>query len=122
MQRLFFRFSLSFLIIVTIMLGPMQSRADSVIEIKHLMEYIEKSKYTFIRNGQEYSAEKALRHIQNKYEYARRWIKSAEDFIKYTVTKSSMSGQFYKVRCDDQIVLSVEWLTAELKRFREKSD
>ena len=104
------------------MLGPMQSRADSVIEIKHLMEYIEKSKYTFIRNGQEYSAEKALRHIQNKYEYARRWIKSAEDFIKYTVTKSSMSGQFYKVRCDDQIVLSVEWLTAELKRFREKSD
>jgi hypothetical protein len=122
MQRLFLRYCISFLIIVATVLAPMESRADTEIEIKHLIEYIENSKCTFIRNGKEYSTEEALTHIQNKYEYAKRWIKSAEDFIKYTVTKSSMSGQPYTVWCNGQKILSAEWLTAELKRFRKKSD
>ena len=122
MQRLFLRYCISFLIIVATVLAPMESRADTEIEIKHLIEYIENSKCTFIRNGKEYSTEEALTHIQNKYEYAKRWIKSAEDFIKYTMTKSSMSGQPYTVWCDGKKILSAEWLTAELKRFRKKSD
>ena len=122
MQRLFLRYCISFLIIVATVLAPMESLADTEIEIKHLIEYIENSKCTFIRNGKEYSTEEALTHIQNKYEYAKRWIKSAEDFIKYTVTKSSMSGQPYTVWCNGQKILSAEWLTAELKRFRKKSD
>ncbi len=122
MQRLFLRYCISFLIIVATVLAPMESRADTEIEIKHLIEYIENSKCTFIRNGKEYSTEEALTHIQNKYEYAKRWIKSAEDFIKYTVTKSSMSGQPYTVWCNGQKILSAEWLAAELKRFRKKSD
>jgi len=122
MQRLFLRYCISFLIIVATVLVPMKSRADTGIEIKHLIEYIENSKCTFIRNGKEYNAEEALTHIQNKYEYAKRWIKSAEDFIKYTMTKSSMSGQPYTVWCDGKKILSAEWLTAELKRFRKKSD
>jgi hypothetical protein len=122
MQRLFLRYCISFLIIVATVLAPMESRADTEIEIKHLIEYIENSKCTFIRNGKEYSTEEALTHIQNKYKYAKRWIKSAEDFIKYTVTKSSMSGQPYTVWCNGQKILSAKWLTAELKRFRKKSD
>lgn len=122
MQRLFLRYCLSFLIILTTVLVPMESRADTEIEIKHLIDYIENSKCTFIRNGKEYNAEEALAHIQNKYEFAKSLIKSAEDFIKYTVTKSSMSGQPYTVWCDGQKILSAEWLTAELRRFRKKSD
>ena len=122
MQRLFLRYCISFLIIVATVLAPMESRADTEIEIKHLIEYIENSKCTFIRNGKEYSTEEALTHIQNKYEYAKRWIKSAEDFIKYTVTKSSMSGQPYTVWCNGQKILSAEWLAAELKRFKKKPE
>lgn len=122
MQRLFLRYCLSFLIILTTVLVPMESRADTEIEIEHLIDYIENSKCTFIRNGKEYNAEEALAHIQNKYEFAKSLIKSAEDFIKYTVTKSSMSGQPYTVWCNGQKILSAEWLTAELRRFRKKSD
>ena len=122
MQRLFLRHHIAFLLIAASALVPMESQANTEIEIKHLIEYIENSKCTFIRNGKEYSTEEALTHIQNKYEYAKRWIKSAEDFIKYTVTKSSMSGQPYTVWCNGQKILSAEWLTAELKRFRKKSD
>ena len=122
MQRLFLGYFLSFLLIVVTVLVPMESLADTEIEIKHLMAYIENSKCTFIRNGQEYSTEEALAHIQKKYEYAKHLIKSAEDFIKYTVTKSSMSGQPYTIWCDGQKILSAKWFAAELKRFREKSD
>jgi len=58
----------------------------------------------------------------NKYEYTKRWIKSAEDFIKYTATKSSMSGRPYTVRCDGREILCAEWLSEELNRFRKKPE
>ena len=95
MQRLFLRYHLAFLLIVATVLVPMESQADTEIEIKHITEYIENSECTFIRNGKEYNTKEALVHIQKKYEYTKRWIKSAEDFIKYTATKSSMSPTLY---------------------------
>ncbi len=122
MQRLFLRHHIVFLIIAATILVPMESQADTKIEIKHLFEYIENSKCTFIRNGKEYNTKEALVHIQNKYEYTKRRIKSAEDFIKYAVTKSSMSGRPYTVRCDEREILSAEWLSDELKTFRKKPE
>jgi hypothetical protein len=122
MQRLFLRYHLAFLLIAATVLVPMDSQADTEIEIKHIIEYIENSKCTFIRNGKEYNTKEALVHIQNKYEYTKRWIKSAEDFIKYTATKSSVSGRPYTVRCDGRKILCAEWLSEELKRFRKKPE
>ena len=122
MQRLCLRHHISFLLIVSTVLVPMESQAHAEIEIKHLIKYIENSTCTFIRNGKEYNTKEALVHIQNKYEYTKRWINSAEDFIKYTVTKSSLSGRPYVVRCDGREIFSAEWLSEELKRFREKSE
>jgi hypothetical protein len=122
MQRLFFRHHIAFLLIAATVLVPIESQADTEIEIKHIIEYIENSKCTFIRNGKEYNTKEALEHILNKYEYTKHWIKSAEDFIKYTATKSSMSGRPYTVRCDGQEILCAEWLSEELNRFREKPD
>jgi hypothetical protein len=122
MQGLFLRHYITFLLIVATVLVPMESQADTEIEIKHIIEYIENSKCTFIRNGKEYNTKEALVHIQNKYKYTKRWIKSAEDFIKYTATKSSMSGRPYTVRCDGREILCAEWLSEELKRFREKPE
>ena len=121
MQRLFLRHQIAFLIIAVTVLIPIESQADIEIEIKHLLEYIEHSKCSFIRNGKEYNSKEAFAHIINKYKYAKRWINSAEDFIKYTATKSSVSGQPYKVQCDGQEILSAEWLLEELNRFRKKS-
>jgi len=122
MRRLFLGHHITFLLIAATVLSPMESQADTKIEIKHIIAYIENSKCIFIRNGKEYNIKEALVHIQNKYKYTKRRIKSAEDFIKYTVTKSSMSGRPYTVRCDGREILSAEWLSEELKRFREKSD
>jgi hypothetical protein len=113
---------MALLLIAGMLPVPMECRADTEFEIKHLMAYIEKTNCTFIRNGKEYNGEEALVHIQNKYAYSKRWVKSAEDFITYAVTKSSMTGQPYKVRCDGQVKFSAEWLTKELNRFRGKPE
>ena len=61
-------------------------------EIQHLMAYIASADCRFIRNGKEYGAEEARKHIQRKYEYARRRVKTAEDFIRHVATKSSMGS------------------------------
>jgi hypothetical protein len=122
MQRLFLRHHIALLLIAATVMIPMESQADAEIEIKHLIEYIENSRCTFIRNGKKYNTKETLVHIHNKYEYTKRWIKSGEDFIKYTVTKSSMSGRPYTVRCDGREFLSAEWLLKELKRFRKKPE
>jgi len=122
MRRLFLRHHIAFLLIAATVLIPIESQADAEIEIKHIIEYIENSKCTFIRNGKEYNTKEALVHILNKYEYTKRWIKSAEDFIKYTATKSSMSGRLYTVRCDGREILCAEWLSEELNRFRKKPE
>ena len=89
-------------------------------EIKHMMGYIASADCRFIRNGKEYGAEEARKHLQRKYEHARRWVKTAEDFIQHVATKSSMSGEPYKIRCNDQTMLCADWLRAELMRFRQK--
>jgi len=122
MQRLFLHHHIAFLLIAATVLVPMESRADTEIEIKHLIEYIENSKCTFIRNGKEYDTKETLAHILGKYEYTKRRIKSAEDFIKYTVTKSSISNRPYTVLCDGREIVSAEWLSEELKRFRKKPE
>ena len=122
MQRLFLRYHIAFLLIAATVLVPIESQADTEIEIKHILEYIENSKCSFIRNGKEYNTKEALVHILNKYVYTKRWIKSAEDFIKYTATKSSMSGRPYTVRCDGRENLCAEWLSEELSRFRKKPE
>jgi len=89
-------------------------------EIQHLMAYIASADCRFIRNGKEYGAGEALKHLQGKYEYAGSRIDTAEDFIRYVATKSSMSGEPYKIRCDDQTILCADWLRAELARIRQQ--
>ncbi|MBL0715276.1 MAG: DUF5329 domain-containing protein [Desulfosarcina sp.] len=89
-------------------------------EIQHLIAYIAGSDCRFIRNGKAYGGDEARKHIQKKYEYARRRIKTTEDFIRYAATQSSMSGEPYRIRCGDQTVLCADWLWAELERFRQK--
>jgi hypothetical protein len=53
-----------------------------------------------------------------KYDYARKWISSTEDFIEYTATKSSMSGKLYHVICQGERIPSGAWLETELQRYR----
>lgn len=112
-----------FAIIVSLFMPliPCTTHADMDSEIDHLLQYIETSDCTFIRNEETHDSQDAVEHIRTKYAYAKRRIKSAEDFIRYAATKSSMSGKPYQVICSGIKMPTAEWLTDELSRFRRKA-
>lgn len=87
--------------------------------VDYLMEFVRSSDVVFIRNDKEHSAEDAAEHILKKYKYAKRKVKTPEDFIKYCATKSTMSGKQYHVRlAGGRTITSAEWLLAALERYR----
>lgn len=89
--------------------------------IDHLVEFVRTSDVVFIRNEKEHTPEDAAAHMLKKYKYAKRKVKTPEDFIEYCATKSTMSGKLYRVRLEDgTTVTSAEWLLAELEAYREK--
>lgn len=98
--------------------GPGVAQGSVEAEIAHLLTFIADSQCVFVRNGDEHNAADARDHISMKYSHLRKRIKSAEDFIKYTATKSSLSGKLYLVRCDGVETPTGEWLREELRRMR----
>lgn len=111
------------LILLLVVIGPPALQADGVPitrEIEHLMDYIGASTCRFVRNGKVYDAAAARAHIQKKYDYGRKRIRTAEDFIRYAATASSMSGKPYRIRCGAQEMLCADWLAEELRRYRQR--
>lgn len=93
--------------------------ANSSDEITHLLNFVESTDCLYIRNGDEHKGPEARAHIQKKYDYYHDDIESAEDFIKYSATKSVISGSRYKVDCPGQETqFSGDWLLSELKSYR----
>ncbi len=90
-------------------------------EIEHLLGFVEQSGCAFERNGNTYDSKEARAHIQRKYDYIRKRVRTTEDFIWYAATESSMSGKKYHATCDGKTITSEEWLTTELKRFRQQN-
>jgi hypothetical protein len=93
-------------------------------EADHLLAYIEKSGCEFYRNGKWYKDAKAVRdHVDMKYHYfidKKTPINSAEDFVRWSATKSEISGKPYLVKCSNGPELPLgPWLLDELARFRK---
>lgn len=98
------------------------SADDHLREINELIESIEQSNSVFIRNGEEYQAEEAAQHLRRKWENAGDRITSAEQFIRYVASKSSLSGEPYRIRDQNhRETLAKEWLEAELAKIRATS-
>lgn len=96
--------------------------ADTKAEIDHLISYVKNTNCMYERNGDKHKGSKAAKHIVKKYRYFEDDIKSAEDFIKLSATKSTMSGKYYQIHCPNQpVIKSQDWLLAELNRLRAKS-
>src|SRR5690349_17161971 len=55
----------------------------------------------FIRNGSSYDAAAAQDHLRQKLDYAGKRVQTAEQFIQYCATESSMSHQPYQIRFAD---------------------
>ena len=97
------------------------SDAAAQNEIDHLLQYVGDSSCTFVRNGDEFPAAKARDHLATKYRFVGGRISTAEDFIRYLGTGSSVSGEPYHVKCGNVDALSGPWLTAELHRYRQSA-
>jgi hypothetical protein len=90
-------------------------------EIAHLLEFVDSSDCTFIRNGREYNSHDAVEHIRRKYEYVRsRYdVDSAEKFIALSATRSSISTKPYHIQCPgEERISSEQWLLRELSYYR----
>jgi len=74
---------------------------------------------TFLRNGDAHTVTEAVSHLQMKRRKAGARIKSAEDFITYCATGSSISGKPYRIRlADGTEVASADFLRARLRELR----
>ena len=115
---------LAFSTMMAVLPGPASSEEENVEEtIDYLVEYVKGSDVTFIRNGKEHSPEDAANHIMKKYRHYRKKIKTPEDFIRLSATKSTMSGREYQIRTPEGVTMtSAEWLTRALKAYRRAGE
>ena len=108
-------------VIITLLLSINIIAGSTKGEIEHLLNFVSTTKCKYIRNGTEHTGVEAKEHISKKYDYYRDKIKTTEDFIRYSATKSELSGRRYKVSCPNQeIQYSSKWLLDELKSYRDK--
>lgn len=113
------------LLVATILLGiappaPTYAVTESREEIAHLLNFVASSPCTFIRNGMAYPAAEARVHLERKYAALKDRIRTAEDFINLAASRSSVSGEPYRVRCHPGGEQETSaWLRSELLRFRD---
>jgi hypothetical protein len=75
----------------------------------------------FIRNGAEHDGVAAAAHLRGKLGAAAARVATAEDFIKYCGSESSMTHQRYKVKTADGTLLdAAAYFQGELRKFDEK--
>jgi len=108
------------ILFTTLFLIGSVAAAPMAAEIAHLLDFVETSGCRFERNGSQYDAREARTHIERKYDYVRKRVRRTEDFIRYAASESSMSGRKYHAICDGKPIASQEWLTEELRRYRQR--
>ncbi|MBU1565754.1 MAG: DUF5329 domain-containing protein [Proteobacteria bacterium] len=112
------------IIAILLFVSPIPAKENSARvtqEVEKLIDFIKVSDCKFNRNGSWFEAIEGAEHINTKYQYVQKkgLVKTAEDFIKYAATKSSISGEAYIVQCgNDAPQKSAEWLTTALAQIR----
>jgi hypothetical protein len=73
---------------------------------------------TFLRNGKAHSATEAASHLRLKWKNAGKRVRTAEDFIRYCATGSSITGRTYRIRfADGRERASADYFRAQLRRI-----
>ena len=99
-----------------------ESKTEAAKQIELLLARIEiLHNVVFIRNGKEYSANKAADHLRLKWKKAGRRVKTAEDFITLCGSRSSISGKPYKMRFADGRIENSAVILKELLNEIERS-
>ena len=95
---------------------PVEQRA----EVDHLLDFVSKTQCQIKRNFSYHTGKEAVAHMTKKYNYFKDDIKTTEDFIRLSATKSLLTGKAYKVQCADaDLLASSTWLLSELAGFRK---
>ena len=92
-------------------------------EIASLIGALDGSSCRFQRNGSWHDAAEARAHLQRKYDYLLKKDKvdTAEQFIERAASRSSMSGQPYRIACPGQPEQSAaSWFGARLQALRTR--
>ena len=119
------RYSLVSIVIATVLSWAVPVAAcvtlDEPQEINQLLTVIESSDMQFIRNGSAYDGKAAREHLQEKLQFAGSRIATAEEFIHYIASKSSLTGEPYHVRFPDgKEMESGVWLSQQLSIIESK--
>lgn len=70
---------------------------------------------TFIRNDTEHSAAEAAEHLRTKWEATRDQVTTARQFIDEIASKSSFTGELYRIRlADGNTIIATEFLNDQL--------
>src|ERR1035438_1624607 len=107
------------LLLIPGVLGAKDVREE--MRIEHLLQTVESLKgAAFIRNGTEYNAKDAGKHLRLKLKLAGARVKTAEDFIEVCASRSSFSGDAYKIRLPDGTTTeTAPFFRAKLREFDE---
>ena len=87
-------------------------------EIRALIQAIAESGCQFDRNGSQYSAQEAAKHLERKYAQGKRYGYTAEQFIEHLASGSSWSGKPYWMICGMKTTQTGDWLTETLGAMR----
>ena len=89
-------------------------------EVVHLLHFLRSTSCNIDRNGKKYKGEEAYSLVLKKYKYLRDRIKTTEEFIEHSATKSTLSGEYYFVICgSEQSQRMQDWLLQELSTYRQ---
>ncbi len=73
---------------------------------------------TFIRNDQPHTSADAAAHLNRKYQAAKGRAPTAREFIEHVASRSSVSGEEYRVRlADGSEQTSEQWLMTKLREI-----
>jgi hypothetical protein len=100
------------LLVVLVLLLVVRAYAQDSREaakIRYLLESVEGLEGAkFIRNGKAYDARSASDHLRLKLKNAGDRVRTAEDFIKFCGSKSSMTGVPYQIKLADGTTVKAE--------------
>jgi hypothetical protein len=98
--------------------GYAQDPAEAA-KIRYLIASVETLEgVQFLRNGRAYDAKAAADHLRLKLRTAGDRVKTADDFIRLCGSKSSLSGEKYRIRFANGTIMDSEvFFRKKLKSF-----
>jgi hypothetical protein len=103
----------------TFSMSASAEEASLQMEINYLLDKIKTTQCVFNRNGSRHQGAEAVAHIQRKYDYYRDDIDSAEDFIRLSASKSTVTRRAYTIECaGSEAMKSEQWLLQHLHKYR----